>query len=487
MEDICKSILDALEFKEELNSSELHIENKNLYPCLQKLTANGMVVFEQKEDIYYVPTKEAQEYIENGSPEYNVYKQIGNGLKITDITNKIGLLHAFKNKWVIQEGETIRINCDVKEDKTKNQLLNITNANTTEIQYLKRRRLIAQSKDVFYIIKKGEKYGSKLLEYANEITAEMIVSGEYKNLKFKPYNFETIGKLPEKGNLHPLMKMKEEFRTIFLSMGFDEMQTDRYVESSFWNFDALFQPQQHPSRDAHDTFFVKNEVEVDASDEYVQNVKIMHETGGSGSHGYKNKWDYGEAKKGVLRTHTTAISARYLHKIASLLRNKQSKSEYNDKLVVGKGEIHKLFSIDRVFRNESVDATHLAEFHQVEGVIVGNDLVLGELMGILESFYKKLGMDEIKFKPAYNPYTEPSMEIFAYHKELKKWIEIGNSGIFRPEMLKPMGFGDNIRVFGWGLSLERPTMIKYGIKNIRDLVGHKVSLSSIKKNEICYF
>jgi len=315
----------------------------------------------------------------------------------------------------------------------------------------------------------------------------MIVSGSYKDMEFKPYNFNTIGKLPEKGNLHPLMKMREEFRNIFLSMGFTEMRTDKYVESSFWNFDALFQPQQHPSRDAHDTFFVKNEIEVDALEGYVQNVKSMHEKGGSGSHGYKNTWDIEEAKKGVLRTHTTAISARYLYKIANMMKNRESNSKYNDEIKIENKDCYKFFSIDRVYRNESVDATHLAEFHQVEGVIIGNNLTLGELMGTLACFYKKLGMDKIKFKPAYNPYTEPSMEIFAYHNELRKWIEIGNSGIFRPEMLKPMGFDENVRVFGWGLSLERPTMIKYGIKNIRDLVGHKVDLNSIRKNEICYF
>ena len=119
------------------------------------------------------------------------------------------------------------------------------------------------------------------------------------------------------------------------------------------------------------------------------------------------------------------------------------------------------FSIDRVFRNETMDATHLCEFHQVEGLVADYDLSLGDLIGTIETFFRKIGITQLRFKPAYNPYTEPSMEIFGYHPDLKKWTEIGNSGMFRPEMLAPMGLPENVRVIAWGLSLERPTMIKY--------------------------
>ncbi|NXF60065.1 SYFA ligase, partial [Ciccaba nigrolineata] len=171
---------------------------------------------------------------------------------------------------------------------------------------------------------------------------------------------------------------------------FTEMPTDNFVESSFWNFDALFQPQQHPARDQHDTFFLQG--------------------------GYKYEWRLEEARKNLLRTHTTAASARALHRLAR--QEKFSPVKY--------------FSIDRVFRNESLDATHLAEFHQVEGVVADRGLTLGHLMGTLRQFFTKLGITQLRFKPAYNPYTEPSMEVFSYHEGLKKWVEVGNSGIFRP-------------------------------------------------------
>lgn len=127
-----------------------------------------------------------------------------------------------------------------------------------------------------------------------------------------------------------------------------------------------------------------------------------------------------------------------------------------------------------------MDATHLAEFHQVEGVVADYDLSLGDLIGVIEGFFHKIGLTNLRFKPAFNPYTEPSMEIFAFHPDLKKWTEIGNSGIFRPEMLRPMGLPENVRVIAWGLSLERPTMIKYRLNNIRDLFGHKVDLDQTR-------
>jgi len=194
----------------------------------------------------------------------------------------------------------------------------------------------------------------------------------------------------------------------------------------------------------------------------------MHSEGGHGSYGWRYDWKEQEARKNILRTHTTAVSSRMLYKLA----------QDGFKPV-------KYFSIDRVFRNEALDHTHLAEFHQIEGLVADYNLTLGDLMGIIEAFFNRLGLFNLRFKPAYNPYTEPSMEVFAYHDGLKKWVEIGNSGMFRPEMLLPMGLPKDVRVIAWGLSLERPTMIKYGISNIRDLVGHKISTDFIKQNPIC--
>lgn len=242
------------------------------------------------------------------------------------------------------------------------------------------------------------------------------------------------------------------------------------METGFWNFDALFVPQQHPARDLQDTFYISDPQYADRPridpqkpqtlpngdasnqgdepearldyEQYWQNVRDVHEKGKYGSIGYRYPFKEEEALRLVLRTHTTAVSTYMLHKLAA----NPIPARY--------------FSIDRVFRNESVDATHLAEFHQVEGVIADYDLTLGGLIGFMEVFFAKMGIHRLRFKPAYNPYTEPSMEIFGFHEGLDKWVEIGNSGMFRPEMLEPMGLPKDMRIYGWGLSLERPTMIK---------------------------
>jgi len=254
------------------------------------------------------------------------------------------------------------------------------------------------------------------------------------------------------------------------------MKTNQYVENSFWNFDALFQPQQHPARDAHDTFFLLDPASAtDFPDmEYLNRVKEVHSHGGYGSIGYGYDWKIEEAQKLLLRTHTTSVSSNMLYRLAQ-------ETKANN----GVFRPAKFFSIDRVYRNETVDATHLAEFHQVEGVIADKNLTLGDLIGFMDIFFKKMGVPNIKFKPAFNPYTEPSMEIFSWHPGLEKWVELGNSGMFRPEMLEAMGLDPDVRVIAWGLGLERPTMIKYGLDNIRELLGHKVDLDMIQSNPAC--
>lgn len=296
---------------------------------------------------------------------------------------------------------------------------------------------------------------------------QMEPGTHWSELSYKPINLKAMGAPVGGGNFHPLLKVRAEFRRILMEMGFEEMPTSKWVESSFWNFDALFQPQSHPARDAHDTFFMKSPAACNSvPEDYYAVVQKTHEDGGNtGSIGYGCNFKREEATKNILRTHTTAISAQMLYKLGQ---------EYAS---TGVFTPKKYFSIDRVFRNEAMDATHLCEFHQVEGLVADRNLTLGHLIGLIKAFFEKIGITQLRFKPAYNPYTEPSMEIFGYHPELGKWTELGNSGMFRPEMLLPMGLPSDVRVIAWGLSLERPTMIKYKIENIRDLFGHKADIA----------
>ncbi|EJY58081.1 AAEL017409-PA [Aedes aegypti] len=278
------------------------------------------------------------------------------------------------------------------------------------------------------------------MKLETDLTVEMLASGIWKDLKFKPYNFDALGVPPERGQLHPLMKVRSEFRSIFLEMGFSEMPTNNFVESNFWNFDALYVPQQHPARDQQATFFVSH-------------PKLSNK----------------EAEKRSPNAYDP-ISARMLYKVA--------RQEGGFKPV-------KYFSIDKVFRNKTLDATNLAEFYQVEGVVADNGLTLGDLIGTFNAFFNKLGITKLQYKPTINRCTEPSMEIFCFHPGLQRWIEVGNSGVFHAEMLRSLGVPEGVNVIAWGLSLERPTMIKYGINNIRDLIGPKVDLKMVQDGPIC--
>jgi len=435
----------------------------------------------------WILSKEGLKVMQEGSHEWVVYTNVpSNGISKQDLMSKcgdqgkIGFSKAMANGWIqidkAKGGLIVRKTENVEDVVQSTLKLLHENGSTTSVDEklkndYKKRKLLEEVTEKIYVIKKGAKFSTKIKKLPTELTPEMIQSGSWKNTTFKDYNLNSLGVEPSSGFLHPLLKVRAEYRQIFLEMGFTEMPTNNYVESSFWNFDALFQPQQHPARDAHDTFFISEPASTrHFPKSYLEKVSKVHSTGGYGSQGYGYDWKLDEAAKNLLRTHTTAVSARMLYKLAN------QKDGFTPQ---------KYFSIDKVFRNETLDATHLAEFHQIEGVIADRGLTLGDLIGVLYQFFKKLGIEKLRFKPAYNPYTEPSMEIFSYHEGLGKWVEIGNSGVFRPEMLLPMGLPEDVNVIAWGLSLERPTMIKYKIDNIRDLVGHKVNLSMVQSNPLC--
>ncbi|CAO2819772.1 unnamed protein product [Amaranthus hypochondriacus] len=479
------AILGYLEKNEEIPDSgsfaaEVGIDHDEIVNVTKSLNGYGLVVAQDIKREKWVLTDEGKLYANAGSPESQLFSAIPpEGISPDELQKrvdpaifKVGFAQAMKNKWVERGKQLISRKIQHVDDKVKDLLVRIQVGELVEreeIDALKRRKLIISQTWKGYSIRKGPNYAPKRKKAATDLTREHLQSGAWKDLELKEYNFNAKGLPPEGGHLHPLLKVRQQLKNIFLQMGFEEMPTNNFVESSFWNFDALFQPQQHPARDSHDTFFLQAPSTTNwLPEDYVERVKCVHESGGYGSRGYGYDWKREEANKNLLRTHTTAVSSRMLYKLAQ-------------KPFIPK----KYFSIDRVFRNEAVDRTHLAEFHQIEGLICDRGLTLGDLIGVLYDFFSRLGMTKLRFKPAYNPYTEPSMEIFSYHEGFGKWVEIGNSGMFRPEMLLPMGLPDDVRVVAWGLSLERPTMILYGIDNIRDLFGHKVDLGLMKKNPIC--
>ncbi|XP_022826189.1 phenylalanine--tRNA ligase alpha subunit [Spodoptera litura] len=465
-------------------ASEFEEDHQKIVGAVKSLEALEMVVSEPTKSTRWELTGEGQQVANLGSHEAVLYNHIPEtGMPQAEVMKtvpnaKVGFSKAMSAGWIYLDksggAPLVKRKVDTIVDTVQEHLIEvkkgIDNLTTNVRNDYKKRKLLQEVTVKSFLLSKGPQFSTTIKKLETDLTSEMLLTGAWKTLQFKPYNFDALGQPPECGHLHPLLKVRSEFREIFLEMGFTEMPTNQYIESSFWNFDALFQPQQHPARDAHDTFFMSSPATTTQFPmEYLERVKKVHSEGGYGSQGYRYDWKIEEAQKNLLRTHTTAVSARMLYKLAQ-------QKEFTPQ---------KYFSIDKVFRNETLDATHLAEFHQVEGVIADHGLGLADLISVLDTFFKRLGFDKLQFKPAYNPYTEPSMEIFAYHTGLGKWIEIGNSGVFRPEMLLPMGLPEDVNVIAWGLSLERPTMIKYGLNNIRDLVGPKVDLQMVQNNPIC--
>ena len=246
---------------------------------------------------------------------------------------------------------------------------------------------------------------------------------------------------------HPLQDTIDEIREIFVNLGFSEI-FGSMTQSSFWNFDALFTPQDHPARELQDTFYLEDtELKNPATSSQIKNISSSHRKN------WKYDWKLSESQKMVLRTHTTCVTIKYLAE--------------------QKPENARIFSLGRVFRNEKVSYKHLVEFNQIEGIVIGNNTTLRDLMGIQKEFYKKLGLTKIKFWPTFFPYTEPSLQTMVYNEKLGKWIELFGMGIFRPEVTKPLGIDKP--VLAWGGGIERIAMLKYELDDVREFYNNNLS------------
>jgi len=285
--------------------------------------------------------------------------------------------------------------------------------------------------------------GLSVGEEITQLTPEILQSGKWLNADFRPYDVGTFAPLLHGGKAHPLREAIARIRNIFLHMGFTEIHGN-YVESCFWNMDALFIPQDHSARDLQDTYYLKDPATAEVPAKLAERIKVIHENGGNtGSEGWKYKWSIDDAKKTVLRTHTTASTIRYL-------------SEHPEPPI-------KVFSVGKVFRREATDAKHLSEFFQIEGIVMEEGADLQMLIGLITEFFKRMGFPELRIQPSYYPYTEPSLDVQVKYQG--KWMELGGAGIFRPEVTAP--FEIKHPVLAWGLGLERLVMQSYKLPDIR--------------------
>jgi phenylalanyl-tRNA synthetase alpha chain len=307
------------------------------------------------------------------------------------------------------------------------------------------------------------KRGIEAPSEVTQLTPELVVTGKWRTVKLQGYNIKAPVAETWPGKKHPYLQFLDEVKEKLVALGFREM-TGPTVETSFFNFDALYMPQDHPAREIFGIYLVKSPKygNLASHRRVIQNVKKTHEDGwNTGSTGWRYNYSVKEASRLILRGHGTCQSVRTL-----LNKNLEVPGKY--------------FSFVRCYRPEVLDKTHLTEFNQVEGIIIDKDLTLRDLLGVLEKFAVEIaGADKVKFKPDYFPFTEPSVELNAYRKGYG-WIEFGGSGIFRPEVTLPLGIKEP--VLAWGLGVDRLYMMKARIDDIRQIFSQ--DLDWIRRKEM---
>jgi len=411
-------------------------------------------------------TEEGKKYATDGLPERDLLKAIGTGKSMAEIKDpafKISLGWLRKKGWAVIQAGVLKPAGTAPKGKDEEVLVILlagakrgSELDAKGLADLKSRGLVSSSKTKewrYEITPAGQKAAAEIETAVAEslvaITSAMIKTGEWdgntlryngKLYRARPYNVALAADQIYPGKRHPYQRLIDRMREIMLEMGFTEIK-GQVIQSSFWNFDALFQPQDHPAREMQDTFYLDSKAEIP---DYSR-VKEMHECGGTtGSCGWGGRWSPEIARQEVLRTHTTGVTIKYLH-------------DHPEPPV-------KAFGIDRVYRREAIDATHTPEFEQLEGIIMDRGVSFRHLLGFLKEFYNKMGFEEVRFRPGYFPYTEPSVEPEVFIDGLG-WVELGGAGVFRKEVTAP--FGIEHPVLAWGLGVSRVAMLKLGLKDLR--------------------
>jgi phenylalanyl-tRNA synthetase alpha chain len=424
----------------------------------------------------YKLTEEGSDYLKNGLPEKQLIKLVENEKSLEEIAkfpnSQIATGWARRNAWIEIENKTVKLTELGKKaigEKTKIEkaLEDIDKDGKTEEELTKTllsRNLIVETKETardvkiekpsfwqrlmnfFYKKETSTKTMSETTDIA-QLTPDLIKTGEWKNKTFRKYDVNAPAPIVYAGKKQPYVQFLEEIRERLIGLGFKEMKGP-LVETCFWNCDSLFMPQDHPARGIHDLFYLKNPNIGKLPDEnLISKVKATHEGGWvTESKGWGGVWNREESRRLIMRSQTTPVSARTLY-------------EMGDKP-------GKYFTIDRNFRPDVIDASHLMEFYQCEGIVVGEGLTLRHLLGFLKDIAEAVGVKKVKYKPGFFPFTEPSVEFFGYING--KWVELGGSGLFRPEMLRPLGI-EKSQVLAWGLGIGRLAMAKLGIDDIRML------------------
>ncbi|MCS7110795.1 MAG: phenylalanine--tRNA ligase subunit alpha [Ignisphaera sp.] len=441
---------------------------------VELLRSRNILTIEDIERTYATTSDEGLEYATDMLPEEKVVlvlKELGGNASIDKVENilgkeraNIGIAWARRRKWIIIEEGNVKLRefrpleehhrilrmftnmCEVPQPLLDNKVF----------QELVKRKLIIVSKKKSRIVKLAVSVHEalRIIEYGegiSRLTREVIISRLWEKVRIKPYNIEALPPTRYGGKKHFYKEFIEMLKEVMENLGFTEVKDD-YVVPELWNFDILFQAQDHPSRDIHDILMVEGSADLSEHVEVVLRARKVHETGGSsGSLGWGYRWSLEKASKLILRSHTTAVTARHL--------------------MLHRDPPVRLYTIDRVFRRDNPDARHSPEFTNFDGVVMESNFNFRKLLGLLSQILRYLGISEFKFKPAYFPFTEPSVEGYGYVPRYG-WIELFGAGMFRPEVLEILGV--KYPVGAWGMGVERLAMVVYGIDDIRLLFSRDI-------------
>jgi phenylalanyl-tRNA synthetase alpha chain len=382
------------------------------------------------------------------------YVEFRNGtLAITDTGLKVKLTLEFQLLLKIAKLDEIKVPELMPEEQYAYQ------------QIRKRKKLVQEIERVFITFSITDLGKQVIKNLSNEkrvgiLTPSMIKTGSWNQTKFRRYDVSAPVPRVYPGKKQPYMQYLDDIRAKLVKLGFKEM-SGPLVETEFWHFDAMYQPQNHPARTWSDTYSIKNLCGKLPDAKLVATIKAAHETGGNtGSTGWGYKWSENVASKVMPRGHGTCTSARQLAKGITIPG--------------------KYFALGRVYRPDVLDATHLIEFNQVDCIVIGKDANMKNLLGMLKQFAKELaGATEVRFNSDYFPFTEPSVQISAKHPKLG-WVELAGAGIFRPEFTKSLGIKEPVLAFAFGV--DRLAMYKLGINDIRYLFSQ--DLDWLRKERI---
>lgn len=454
------------EYTSEELASLLGVDRSGLEAILRLLASKGLVVLKEQIVEEYALTDEAKRYLGEGFPEEKLVKllvEAGGELSVEDIRSRLGdqasiaLANASKKGWIrIQGGKVVLVIDPARAVPEERGILEKVLAggklSSKEVKILKRRKLIdvyRKRVTLFSLPRSALDILNSVVIEVGALTRELIESGKWRSVKLREYDVTASPPRRLPGRLNFFAQFIEHIRDVMKELGFTEVEASP-VELEFWNYDVLFQPQFHPARMPTDTFYLRSPSEGLLPTGLVDSVRRAHEEGIAGSTGWRYRWDPRRAARLILRSHTTAVSARILS--------------------VRPSPPFRYFSLGRVYRVENIDPKHLPEFHQVDGIASEDGVNLRWLIGMLSEFLERLGFREYKFRPAYFPFTEPSVE--GYVRIRGAWLEILGAGLFRPEMLAALGI--DYPVAAWGMGIERLAMALYGLDDIRQLYSTDV-------------